>query len=74
MSGKGESVSSVLHTIRYPSGDTEFRTQEQSPVVGDSFQRNGDTWIVQHVERLRDGTVNVTVAAGSDTPTLEPAM
>lgn len=36
-------------TVRYPSGETEYRTSATTPDVGDVFNRNGDTWVVDEV-------------------------
>lgn len=42
-------MSSALHTIRYPSGASEFRSIEKQPNVGDVLTCNGDNWVVEEV-------------------------
>ena len=42
---------SDLVTVRYPSGDTEFRMSDTAPKVGDVLKRNGDNWIVEESSR-----------------------
>ena len=49
-------MSSELHTVRFPSGETEFRMSDNFPVCGDVLKRNGDNWIVKTVTPLEDGS------------------
>ena len=55
---------SDLLTVRYPSGDFEFRMSEKAPEVGDVLHRNGDDWIVEEVSASEDGTAVITVRPG----------
>ena len=52
---------SGLLTVRFPSGETEFRMSDEAPDVGDTLKRNGDTWIVEEVTKAADGTSVVTL-------------
>lgn len=54
---------SDLLTVRYPSGDTEFRMSESAPKVGDVLKRNGDNWIVDEVVETNGG-IQVTLRPG----------
>lgn len=54
--------SSVV-TFRFPRG-SEYRLSESTPNVGDVLQRNGDSWIVDHVEAADDGATVVTLRPG----------
>jgi len=54
---------SDLLTVRYPSGDTEFRMSESAPKVGDVLKRNGDNWIVEEVVETIRGT-QITLRPG----------
>ena len=54
---------SDLVTVRYPSGDTEFRMSDHAPKVGDVLKRNGDNWIVEEVVETKRGT-QVTLRPG----------
>ena len=56
-------MSSALHTIKYPTGVTEFRVSEKPPAVGDILTRDGDTWIVEEVHTTGRGTTAVTLRA-----------
>ena len=58
-------MSSELHTVRFPSGETEFRMSDKSPVVGDVLKRNGDNWIVKTVTPSEDGSTVVTLRPGA---------
>ena len=62
-------MTSVLHTIRYPSGETEFRMSENTPNVGDILTRNGDNWVVEEVREAEDGSTVVTLRPR---PLIEP--
>ena len=55
---------SDLLTVRYPSGDIEFRMSETAPEVGDVLKRNGDNWIVEEVSTSEDDTAVLTVRPG----------
>lgn len=55
---------SVLLTVRYPSGPTEFRMSEKAPEVGDVLERNGDNWVVEEVAPGQDGSPVVTLRPG----------
>ena len=57
-------MSSDLLTVRFPSGETEFRMSEKPPSVGDVLKRNGDHWIVEEVTPSEDGTTLVTLRPG----------
>lgn len=52
---------SDLFTFRFPSGDSEYRTSEKAPELGDIIRRNGDTWIVQDITEGEDGSLVVTL-------------
>jgi hypothetical protein len=52
---------SGLLTVRFPSGETEFRMSDEAPDVGDTLKRNGDNWIVEDVTEADDGTFVVTL-------------
>jgi hypothetical protein len=52
---------SGLLTVRFPSGETEFRMSDEAPDVGDTLKRNGDNWIVEEVTKADDGTSVVTL-------------
>jgi len=54
---------SDLLTVRYPSGDSEFRMSDKAPKVGDVLKRNGDNWIVDKVVETNEGT-QVTLRPG----------
>ena len=55
---------SELLTVRYPSGETEFRMRDKEPHVGDVLTRNGDEWIVEAVTQAGNGTTLVTLRPG----------
>ena len=57
-------MSSALHTIRYPTGETEYRVIATAPEAGDVLTRNGARWLVERVTEGLDGSVEVTLAAG----------
>ena len=44
-------------TVRYPTGETEYRTSATPPNVGDTLRRNGDSWIVEEVTTSEAGIV-----------------
>jgi hypothetical protein len=50
-------------TVRYPTGETEYRTSYTTPTVGDVLSRNGDSWIVEEVTTSAAGIV-VRLAPG----------
>ena len=52
--GERAAVSDLL-TVRYPSGDTEFRSFEWPPQAGDVLRRQGGSWLVEQVLRGDDG-------------------
>jgi hypothetical protein len=52
---------SALVTVRFPSGETEFRMSEKSLKVGETLKRNGDNWIVEEVTDGDDGSTVVTL-------------
>lgn len=54
-------MTSALHTIRYPTGATEFRMSEKAPEEGDILKRNGDNWVVEEVLEANDGSTVVTL-------------
>ena len=54
---------SDLLTVRYPSGDTEFRMSENAPKVGDVLKRNGHNLMVEEVVDTNRGT-QVTLRPG----------
>ena len=62
-------ISSALHTIRYPSGETEYRMSEKTPAEGDILTRNGDNWVVEEVREADDGSTVVTLRPR---PRIEP--
>ena len=55
---------SDLLTVRYPSGETEFRMRDKDPQVGDILTRNGDNWIVEAVTEAENGSTLVTLRPG----------
>lgn len=55
---------SDLLTVRYPSGETEFRMRDKEPRVGDVLTRNGDNWIVEAVTEAENGSTLVTLRPG----------
>lgn len=57
-------MSSTAVTIRYPTGESEFRLSEQAPKVGDVLRQNGDNWVVVEVAKAKDGTSVVTLRPG----------
>ena len=54
-------MSPALHTIRYPSGETEYRMSDNAPKVGEILRRNGHKWLVQEVVEAVGGTTIVTL-------------
>ena len=60
---------SDLFTLRYPSGDKEFRMSAKAPDEGDVLRRNGDNWVV---EKVREGDEGNTVVTLRPQPLLEP--
>jgi hypothetical protein len=60
---------SDLLTLRYPSGDKEFRMSDKAPEKGDVLRRNGDNWVVEKVHEDEDGKTVVTLLPQ---PLLEP--
>ena len=60
---------SDLFTLRYPSGDKEFRMSDKAPEKGDVLRRNGDNWVVEKVDEDDDGNTVVTLRPQ---PLLEP--
>jgi hypothetical protein len=60
---------SDLLTLRYPSGDKEFRMSDKAPKKGDVLKRNGDSWVVEEVHEDDDGNTLVTLLPQ---PLLEP--
>jgi hypothetical protein len=56
-------MSSELLTVRFPSGETEFRLSDSSPEPGDVLTRNGDSWIVDEI---------IPSAAGATVVVLRP--
>ena len=40
---------SSLITVRYESGDTEFRMSDDEPSKGDLITRKGGDWVVEEV-------------------------
>ena len=60
---------SDLLTLRYPSGDKEFRMSEKAPNKGDILKRNGDNWVVEEVHEDDDGNTVVTLLPQ---PLIEP--
>ncbi len=57
---------SDLLTVRYPSGETEFRMHDKDPQVGDVLTRNGDNWIVEAVTEAENGSTLVTLRPGRE--------
>ena len=60
---------SDLLTLRYPSGDKEFRMSNKAPDEGDVLRRNGDNWVVEKVHEDDDGNTVVTLRPQ---PLIEP--
>ena len=61
-------------TVRYPTGETEYRTSSTPPNVGDRLSRNGDSWIVEEVTTSEAGILvrlgpGPTPLAPDDEPT-----
>ena len=54
---------SELVTVRFPSGDTEFRMSDRAPQVGDVLRRNDTDWVVEAVSETENGT-HVTLRPG----------
>ncbi len=52
-------------TVRYPTGETEYRTSATPPNVGDRLSRNGDSWIVEEVTTSPSGGIVVRLGRGS---------
>jgi hypothetical protein len=46
---------SSLITVRYHSGDTEFRMSDDEPKRGDLITRNGENWVVAEVVETPGG-------------------
>jgi hypothetical protein len=57
---------SDLFTVRYPSGETEFRMRDNEPQVGDVLTRNGDNWVVEAVTEAENGSTLVTLRPGHE--------
>ena len=62
---------SDLLTVRYPSGNIEFRMSDSAPKVGDVLERNADNWIVETVAEI-DGRTEVRLRAGLRSTVEEP--
>lgn len=54
-------------TVRYPTGETEYRTSATRPNVGDVLHRNGDSWTVEEVTTSAAAGIVVRLGSG---PTL----
>lgn len=63
-------ASSELLTIRYPSGDIEYRAQTRTPSVGELVTYRGDPWLVEHVEETVKGSIVVTLRPPDQSPAI----
>ena len=60
-------------TVRYPTGETEYRTSPTPPNVGDVLSRNGDGWIVEQVTTSEAAGIVVRLGPTPLAPEDEPA-
>jgi hypothetical protein len=49
MERKERNAMSGLITVRYQSGDTEFRMSDDAPTIGDVVMRRGEEWVIESV-------------------------
>jgi hypothetical protein len=55
-------VASEALTIRFPSGAWEYTTTDRVPDVGDTLERDGETWFVAGVTESVDDHRVITMA------------
>ena len=55
-------------TLRYPSGETEYRTSPTAPNVGDVLFSKGDSWIVEEVTTSTSDSTTLVKLRPDDEP------
>jgi hypothetical protein len=56
-------MASQLVSVRFPTGESEFRITAEPPKVGDTLGRGGDEWQVSDVGTDENGRAVVTLGS-----------
>ena len=60
--------------MRFPDGARLYVLRPNEVAVGDTIEQDGSTWIVETVDHIADGRLEVTLApVADDDPSLPPS-
>jgi hypothetical protein len=62
-------MASQMVSVRFPTGESEFRITAEAPKVGDTLKRGDDEWQVSEIGTDENGRAVVTLGPIGGTPT-----
>ena len=62
-------MASQLVSVRFPTGESEFRITAEAPKVGDTLKRGDEEWPVSDVGTDENGTTIVRLGPPEDSTT-----